>query len=183
MDSTDAYYIALVLDPRVKGELLKKNLTDQRDATGIFEHVRTFINATYANHTARGDSITSQVEVGHAHEEIDDDYGFGDIEGDMLRQVQSDMESLPNDIDLYFDSGLVKVDVRHDNWLFDWWRSHSSDYPCMSAAARDFLAIPATEVSVERVFSECRGLLNDNRHSLKGNTIRALMLSRDMYKA
>ena len=59
MDITDAYYIALVLDPRVKGELLKKNLTEERDATGIFEDVRAFINATYGNDTTRGDSIDS----------------------------------------------------------------------------------------------------------------------------
>ena len=52
----------------------------------------------------------------------------------------------------------------------------------MAAAARDYLAIPATEVSVNRVFSEARGAIRDNRHSLKGDTIRTLMLTRDGYR-
>ena len=70
---------------------------------------------------------------------------------------------------------------RLPNYCEEWWRAHKTESPCMAAAARDFLAIPGTEVSVERVFSEARGVLQDNRHSFKGNTIRALMLSRDMY--
>jgi hypothetical protein len=52
----------------------------------------------------------------------------------------------------------------------------------MAAAARDYLAIPASEVAIERVFSTARDVLGIRRYSLKGDTIRMLMLIRDGYK-
>jgi hypothetical protein len=51
----------------------------------------------------------------------------------------------------------------------------------MAAAARDFLAIPASEVAVERLFSKERDLLGIRRHSMKAYTMRILMLMDDAY--
>jgi len=48
----------------------------------------------------------------------------------------------------------------------------------MAAAARDYLAIPASEAAVERSFSIGRDLLGDRRQSMNGDTIRLLMLLR-----
>ena len=47
----------------------------------------------------------------------------------------------------------------------------------MAAAARDYLAIPASEVAVERLFSQARDLLAIRRYSMNGETMRMLMLS------
>jgi hypothetical protein len=52
----------------------------------------------------------------------------------------------------------------------------------MAAAARDYLAIPAAEVSVERLFSAGRDILGVRRYSMKGETMRFLMLLGDVYK-
>ena len=51
----------------------------------------------------------------------------------------------------------------------------------MAVAARDYLAIPAAEVAVERLFSRGRDLLVLRRHSLNGETMRKVMLLRDIY--
>ena len=101
----------------------------------------------------------------------------------MLKKLQLLDQSPISDIDQYFLLPLVSVsDTKTPGWLCKWWRTYKDEYPQMAAAARDYLAIPATEVSVERVFSEARGAIQDNRHSLKGDTIRILMLSHDGYK-
>jgi hypothetical protein len=52
----------------------------------------------------------------------------------------------------------------------------------MAAAARDYLAIPASEVPVERLFSSGRDILGVRRSSMKGETMRMLMLLDDLYK-
>jgi len=44
--------------------------------------------------------------------------------------------------------------------------------------ARDFLAIPATSVSVERVFSKSRHICSDIRSSLKAETISEALLTK-----
>ena len=51
----------------------------------------------------------------------------------------------------------------------------------MAAAARDYLAIPALEVAVERLFSQGRDLLGLRRHSLEAGTMRTLTLLADQY--
>jgi hypothetical protein len=49
----------------------------------------------------------------------------------------------------------------------------------MAAAARDYLAIPASEVSVERLFSSRRDMIGLRRYSLSPGIIRQLALLRN----
>jgi hypothetical protein len=51
----------------------------------------------------------------------------------------------------------------------------------MAAAARYYLEIPASEVAIKRLFNNGRDLLGLRRHSLNADTMRKLMLLRDMY--
>jgi hypothetical protein len=44
--------------------------------------------------------------------------------------------------------------------------------------ARDFLAIPATSISVERLFSRSRHLCHEVRSSMKAETITQSMLTK-----
>ena len=39
------------------------------------------------------------------------------------------------------------------DWIYIWWKNHSDEYPRMAAAARDYLAISAVEIDVERLFN------------------------------
>ena len=51
----------------------------------------------------------------------------------------------------------------------------------MAAAARDYLAIPAPEVAVKWLFNKGRDLLGLQGYLLNAETMRKLMLLRDMY--
>lgn len=73
--------------------------------------------------------------------------------------------------------------TKNEDWLFGWWRTHKDEYPWMAAAARDYLAIPAAEVSVERLLSCGRDLLGLHQHSLKGEMMRKMMLLRDVSRS
>jgi hypothetical protein len=73
--------------------------------------------------------------------------------------------------------------IQDKEWLFSWWRNHCHEYPRVASAARDYLAIPASEVAVERLFNSGRDLLGLRRHSLHGETMRRLVLLRDIYKS
>ncbi|CUA71793.1 Pc24g02420 [Rhizoctonia solani] len=44
----------------------------------------------------------------------------------------------------------------------DWWRVHHLHFPTVAHMARDFLCIPASSVSVERLFSQCKLTLTDH---------------------
>ena len=55
---------------------------------------------------------------------------------------------------------------------------HAAEFPILARMARDFLAIPATSVSVERVFSKSWHICNNLRSSLKEKTITMALLTK-----
>ena len=57
--------------------------------------------------------------------------------------------------------------------ILAWWKSQSETYPNLSKMARDYLAIPATSTSSERLFSSGKHLITDSRNSLCAETIQA----------
>ena len=87
-------------------------------------------------------------------------------------------------MDLYFKTPVVKhrrTGGEDDlNWVLNWWRSHEAEYPIMSQVARDYLAIPASEVDVERLFSSGRDLIGLRRHSLSIDTMRAIIIIKSL---
>ena len=54
-----------------------------------------------------------------------------------------------------------------------WWKGKSKKYPNLSRMARDYLAIPATSTSSERLFSSGKQMISDARNSLSPSTIQA----------
>ncbi|KAJ3539803.1 hypothetical protein NMY22_g4563 [Coprinellus aureogranulatus] len=65
--------------------------------------------------------------------------------------------------------------------LFDplrWWKENGHRYPVLSRMARDYLAIPATSVSVERTFSKSRRICTELRASLNPTTVTQSLLTK-----
>ena len=88
-----------------------------------------------------------------------------------------------SDIDRYLNSPVITIDTRqeyHDDWIFTWWRSHAEEFPQI-LMARDFLAIPMAPTRVERLFSSGRDLVGLRRHCLQADTMRMLVLLRNVY--
>jgi hypothetical protein len=119
----------------------------------------------------------------HPVDSMDDSNSSASFLQDMLMEIHKD-KAYTSDVDLYFStpvvdwqSGSGKDDP---DWVLNWWRSHESEYPIMSQVARDYLAIPAGEVDVERLFSAGRDLIGIRRYSLSIETMRALMMLKSL---
>jgi hypothetical protein len=101
----------------------------------------------------------------------------------LFAHLNQDDES-ESDVDLYFKTPVVKhrrTSSEDDiNWVLNWWRSHEAEYPIISQVAWDYLAIPASEVDVERLFSTSRDLIGLRRHSLSIDTMRAIMMIKSL---
>ncbi|CEL08111.1 hypothetical protein ASPCAL11264 [Aspergillus calidoustus] len=172
MDSQDAYYIALILDPRFKTLLLEKEL-GQVTAPKIIQTVKETLHTQYPSKQSP-DLPATKMDQGTMRQ---------NLEARVLQKLQPQVLQR-SDIDHYFKEGVVTVDesvTKQEDWLFSWWNMHKDEYPRMAAAARDYLAIPAAEVAVERLFSRGRDLIGLRRHSLNGGTMRKLTLLRDIY--
>jgi hypothetical protein len=172
MDAQDAYYVALVLDPRFKALLLEKEL-GETTALGILSTIKESLHDQYPLSTEPSPGSTAGPTATRQS-----------IDARVLQKLQPEKRQL-SDIDRYFKDGILTIHesvTKDKDWLFSWWRLHRDEFPRMAAAARDFLAIPAAEVAVERLFSRGRDLLGLRRHSLSGETMRRLVLLRDIYK-
>ena len=104
------------------------------------------------------------------------------LEARLLSKIQNPTVAFRSDINRYFDDLLAQITediaLKDPNWLFNWWKLRKDEYPCMAAAARDYLAIPASEVSCERLFSAGRDMIGLRRFSLQSDTMRQLTLLR-----
>jgi len=105
---------------------------------------------------------------------------------DGSRIEYTSTETIANDIDRCFDTPSVVFQLytghKSAEWVLQWWQTNQAEYPCMARAARDYLPIPASEVDMERTFSDGRDILGIRRWRIKGNTFRTLILCRDYLK-
>jgi hypothetical protein len=64
------------------------------------------------------------------------------------------------------DSYLAEPNEEETSNPLSWWCSHQSQYPSVAAVAKVYLAIPATSVPSERVFSKCGRVCSERRSML-----------------
>ncbi|CCO37231.1 hypothetical protein BN14_11386 [Rhizoctonia solani AG-1 IB] len=84
----------------------------------------------------------------------------GWIDGLLQISDESDGTAFPEEVRTYLDG---KYRYKGGDILI-WWKENESNLPVLSRIARDILAIPATSVSVERLFSQCKLVMSDYRN-------------------
>jgi hypothetical protein len=67
-------------------------------------------------------------------------------------------------------------DVDPQYQLLEFWKRAEGTFPIIAEMAREFLAIPASGVGVERLFNQARDICTYRRHSLKPETLRLLVM-------
>ena len=169
MQSNDIYYIASILDPRIKCQQLKKNVIDHEK---IIQRVRTFLKQTYPP------ELELPTHSSTEHKSLE--YRF-------LEEFETVTASInASDIDRYLDTPPItfKLNKSEDQtqWTLNWWDGNRYEYPCMAQAARDYLPIPASEVDVERLFNVGRDILGVRRFAISGNTLRTVMMLKDVLR-
>jgi hypothetical protein len=171
MDDNLLYYVASVLDPRIKSSLIVSQMSEQ-DSGLIVSQVREFLKKEYPP-----EPFVSG-EVDHPRPP-----GMSETMWRTLRKVQPSKEVSLSDIDKYLDSPPVNwshhmIGDADAEWVLKWWKANAFNFPLMAKAARDYLPIPSAEVGIEREFSNARDVLGLRRHRLNAETMRWLMLLR-----
>ena len=176
MDDNLLYYVASVLDPRIKSSLIVSQMSEQ-DSGLIVSQVREFLKKEYPP-----EPFVSG-EVDHPRPP-----GMSETMWRTLRKVQPSKEVSLSDIDKYLDSPPVNwshhmIGDADAEWVLKWWKANAFNFPLMAKAARDYLPIPSAEVGIEREFSNARDVLGLRRHRLNAETMRWLMLLRGKSQA
>jgi hypothetical protein len=64
------------------------------------------------------------------------------------------------------DYYMLEPNEPEDSNSFNWWSANRARFPDIATVARSYLAIPATSVASERIFSKCGLTVSDRRSSL-----------------
>ncbi|KAJ0127416.1 Uncharacterized protein HZ326_28152 [Fusarium oxysporum f. sp. albedinis] len=75
-------------------------------------------------------------------------------------------------------AGTNKTDLDVEDPL-EWWVRHASDYPILSKMAFDLFSCPAMSAECERVFSQTKKVITDERNRLSSDAIRKMNIVGD----
>lgn len=81
--------------------------------------------------------------------------------------------TIENEFQRYLGCKILEKDKNLT--VLEWWRSHEQFYPLIKNIARKYLSVPASSVSIERVFSLCGNLVNKKRCRLSPNNVDRLV--------
>ena len=125
----DLYYVAAILDPRIKSLFLQGELGD--DYADALDKIRKFVSARYPVSNAPQPPATDpNAELSFAQK--------------IARKYTSTIRnSLGSDLDSYLESEPVpdsKVASQTDSqFICEWWKTNGGNYPIMSQVAREIL--------------------------------------------
>lgn len=88
-----------------------------------------------------------------------------------------------DELDTYLLEDTIYPDNNETFNSIHWWRDNAKRFPNLSKMARAFLAIQASSVASECVFSLGGRVISDQRANLKSVTLRKLVLSQDWLKS
>ena len=87
----------------------------------------------------------------------------------MAREMKRPRLEKQNELERY----LAEPTIDSYTDILGWWRGNEHIYPRLARIARDYLAISATSVPAERVFSGGADLVSKKRGSLNEDSIQA----------
>jgi hypothetical protein len=153
--TSDVYTIATVLDPRFKLDYYKTQSGEGEDSA---TDIKAVVNQVYQQSYYSPPAITNPI-ITHTPTPL-------------LGIFKKRTVSPHNEFEAYCqDPSQLEGGTMAD--VLSWWKAHEHTYPNLSRMAKDYLAIPGTSTSSERLFSLCRQLITDNRHRLSPTTIQA----------
>jgi hypothetical protein len=151
----EMYVIAVVLDPSYQMRYFKVNHWEEWE-----------VDACKA-------AVQKTMQEYGAEEPQPDETGreacMGGIRAEIRNKLKGCQAGEQSELERYLSTPMVDGDMK----ILEWWRLHAKQYPCLARIARDYLAIPATSVPAERVFSSGANLITKKRGSLNKDTIRA----------
>ncbi|CAB4424784.1 unnamed protein product [Rhizophagus irregularis] len=167
--STNLYnstaYLALVLDPRYKTQIIPNN-TDT-------DTVKQMLSEKYANYrnTEQALSVDDENAINEGTNVGDKRKSSGILSRMIQKKKRVSNLQTRNEIAEYLAIPVESLSIDP----CEWWKHHRTQYPLLEKMARDYICIPATSVPSEQAFSKSGELINKKRNRLGDRAIEACM--------
>jgi hypothetical protein len=150
-------------------KLTDTTLADKAPSHIVFEHAYN----GYARKAQRAEQLTATSSPTDAIAEAEydpmdflDRVALKDKEAPLLSATESLLNTVSETARFY---NICTTHEGGKKWKSEpllWWKMHGPSFVVIKDMARDFLAIPGTSASVERLFSKSRHVCTDLRSSL-----------------
>jgi len=149
-DKTEAYVVAMVLDPRQKYKYFFDHW-ERKHHAGVKKKTETMYKEFRVDDNAATSSSTINSQPSNKRKAKDDDFDF-----DIIAHRFGKDEFIQDELEHYLKAPPLTLPTREANLSFDliaWWRANETVYPTLARMAFELYSIPSMSAEVERVFS------------------------------
>lgn len=173
---TTIHKIAAMLDPRLK----KLSFTNREEKEEIyFEIIKEM--QVIAGKSLQSQAFTSSASAAVAATEsvfgIDRFYNFGagSSEPDVQVDAKREFETYK---DCNFAIGFDEATIKSDQFPLIFWKDKGNQYPILRLMAKKYLAVPATSVPSEQIFSLAGRVISERRAMLSGKSLEMAVFAK-----
>jgi len=155
-------YLALILDPRYKAEILPDNIDEHTLKQILIDEFKNYQNL---ERLSDDENNYDASVLGNKRKSI------GLLDDILQKKKRSSNLQSRNEVNEYLITPIEPSNINP----CDWWKNHKLQYPVLARIAQDYIGIPSTSVPSEQAFSKSGELINKKRNRLGDNAIEACM--------
>ncbi|CAF1392444.1 unnamed protein product [Rotaria sordida] len=172
----DEHLLATILHPQLKH--FDKNPSDKSRAMQVLQkeiHKRTTANQSSSSFDSSSTSITMSALTSSSEKKTTEIR-----KKNLLSLCFDDPRSPTSTVDEFSSwmSSTLTIDDEENDDILGFWSYHNQSFPIISTIVRDIFAIPASNTTVERLFSISKYTITDKRTRLGMEKINKLMFLR-----
>ncbi|KJZ68349.1 hypothetical protein HIM_12258 [Hirsutella minnesotensis 3608] len=197
-DATPAYRCAVALHPANKFAYFELEWSHNKQWISEAKSVVQEVFAEYEDAYMEADAADHEEALSLAQGEVAADKAGDDLvaldplqEARKRRQMPAELAAsgkgrgkrarLTSELD-EFMARNNKADSEVEDPL-QWWICHAADYPVLSQMAFDLFTCPAMSAECERVFSQTKKAITDERNRLSSNTVAAIECQKHLLRS
>ena len=142
----------------------------------------------YAQYEAKAEAVDPEHSEDAVSSDEDDQLDPLEVARKRRRRIQAALANrgskrakLTPELD-EFMARTNKADDKVNDPL-QWWIEHEADYPTLAKMAFDFFSVPAMSSECERVFSQSKKTVTDERNRLGTNTVAAIECQKHLLRS
>ncbi|OBS16247.1 hypothetical protein FPOA_13050 [Fusarium poae] len=181
-DRTPVYRAALALHPSYGYDYFERHWKTAMDRPQWYNDMRSAVGSLFGEY-ARQAEVEAQAQAGLLEGEVDEieadvnDYSsFGKRSIRSLNTQRKKVKAV-SELDIFQTRPIYAHDLDVADPL-EWWNRHQLEYPVLYRMALDLFSIPGMSSECERVFSQTKKMITDERNRLAPEVVEADQLQK-----
>lgn len=181
-DRTPVYRAALALHPSYGYDYFERHWKIAMDKPLWYSDMQSAVGSMFDEYVRQAE-VETQAQAGlfddetnEINDDINDYSSFGKRSIRSLNAQRKKVKAT-SELDLFQTRPIYPQDLDVANPL-EWWNQHQLEYPVLYRMALDLFSIPGMSAECERVFSQTKKMITDERNRLAPEVVEADQLQK-----